>query len=57
MLHSIFEQRLHLTPNQANSTQILKRHRNDLRQQLIEHRQARHPTSMEPLMVRGDAIQ
>jgi hypothetical protein len=50
-LHRMFEQRLNLRPDEPNCTQILKRQRNDLRQQLINHRQARHPTSFEPLMV------
>lgn len=51
-LHSMFEQRLNLRSDDPNCTQILKMQRNDLRQQLIELRQARHPTSFEPLMVR-----
>jgi hypothetical protein len=57
-LHSMFEQRLNLRQDVPNCTvtQILKRQRNDLRQQLIEHRQASDPTSLEPLMVRRDAL-
>ena len=55
-LHSIFEQRLNLRPDQPNCSQILKRQRNDLRQQLIELREARNGTSFEPLMVRRDAF-
>ena len=50
----MFEQRLNLSPNQHNVTEILKRQRNDLRQQLIEHQQAQHLTSLEPLMVRTE---
>jgi hypothetical protein len=56
MLHSMFEERLNLRPNQRNRTQILKRQRNNLRQQLIEHRQAEDPKSFEPLMVCRDAL-
>jgi hypothetical protein len=58
-LHNMFEERLNLrsNPSHPDCTQILKRQRNNLRQQLIEHRQARHPTSFEPLMVRSrDAL-
>lgn len=50
-LQNIFEQRLNLQPDGPDSTQILKEQRNNLRQQLIEHRQAAHQTSFEPLMV------
>ena len=50
-LHNTFEQRLNLRPNDSNSTQILRMQRNDLRQQLIEHREAKNPKSFEPLMV------
>ena len=57
MLHSMFEQCLNFRPNQPNRTQILKKQQNNLRQQLIEHRQAGHPTSFEPLMVCRDALQ
>jgi hypothetical protein len=58
-LHSMFEHRLNFRPNQLepNHTQILKRQHNNLRQQLIEHRQADHPTSFEPLMVRRNVLQ
>lgn len=55
-LQNMFEQRLNLRPNDPNCTQILKKQRNDLRQQLIEHREAKHSTSSEPLMVRRDAL-
>jgi hypothetical protein len=57
MLHDMFEERLNFTPNEPNCTQILKKQRNILRQQLIEHRQAAHQTSFEPLMVRRGALQ
>lgn len=53
-LHNMFEQRLDPRPNESNSTQILKKQRNDLRQKLVEHREATHLTSFEPLMVRRD---
>ena len=56
-LHSIFEQRINLKPDEPNCPDILKMQRNNLRQQLIEHRQASHPTSFEPLMVCEDALQ
>lgn len=54
----MFEERLNLSlrPNPPDYTWILKRQRNDLRQQLIELRQAGHPTSFEPLMVCRDSL-
>ena len=55
-LHSMFEQRLNFKPNQPNHTQILKKQHNNLHQQLIEHQQAGHPESFEPLMVHRDTL-
>ena len=51
-LHNMFEQRLSLTGSETNCTQILKKQRNDLRQQLIECKLATDSKSFEPLMVR-----
>ena len=47
----MFEQRLNLRLDEPNCTEILTTQRNDLHKQLIEHKQARHLTSFEPLMV------
>ena len=51
MLHDIFQQRLTLKLLDSTMLQILKRQRNDLREQILKHGLASHPTSFEPLMV------
>ena len=58
MLHDMFEQRLNLRPNEPNRTriQVLKKQRNNLRRQLIKHREAKNATSFEPLMVCNDVL-
>jgi hypothetical protein len=52
----MFERRLNLRPNEPDCTRILKKQRNDLRRQLIKHREAKNATSFEPLMVRSDVF-
>ena len=57
-LHRMFEQHLnHLSPNEPNFLEILKKQQNDLHQQLIEHQHARDSTSFELLMVCREVFQ